>query len=131
MCRSAAIPDRANRRASPARTKAAAIVAAAVKAGPAEIVPVAIIPVITRDGVNIPGASVATRHTQRRSFLRIERDAVAQRLLVAGEETVATPVRRWPFMNGRSRRGDRQQRQDNSNCQTDEARHKRSIDSPL
>jgi hypothetical protein len=88
---------------------------AAVKAGPAEIVPVPIISIITRDRVNIPRASVAARETSHRIFLGIEWKAVAQRLMIARQETVAMPGWRRPLMNRRSQRGDREQRQDNSN----------------
>src|ERR1700731_2260433 len=112
---SAASPDRSDRCPRPARTKAAAIVAAAVKAGPAEIVPVAIIPVITRDRVNIPRAPVASRQTPHRIFLGVKWKAVAQRLMVAGQEAVAMPAWRRRLTNWRSRSDDRQQRQNSSN----------------
>ncbi|MEH2627555.1 hypothetical protein V1292_005610 [Bradyrhizobium sp. AZCC 1719] len=123
---SAAIPDRPDRRARPARAEAAAIVATAVKAGPAEIVPIAIVPVITRDRIDIPRAPVGTRHARNRIFPSVSWKAVVRRLLIARQEAVAMPAWRRPFKRWRSRRDDGQKRQDDSD--RNEAQHKHTID---
>ena len=110
--------------------RTAAIVATAVEARPAEIVPVAIVPVIAWDWIDIPGALVAARHARSRSFPGVGWKAVIRWLLIARQEAVSVPAWRRPFMNRRSRRDDRQQRQHDSNQWNHEARHRRSIDRP-
>src|SRR5664279_3517486 len=131
MVPSAAIPDRPDRRPRPARAEAAAIVATTVKARPAEIVPVAIVSVITRGWIDIPGAPDTARHAQNRILLGVSRKAVIRGLVIARQEAIAMPAWRRPVMSRRSRRDDRQQRQDDSNRQKYEARHKHTIDGGL
>jgi hypothetical protein len=131
MARSAAIPDRPDRRPRPAWAEAAAIVAAAVKAGPAEIVPVAVVPVILWDWIDIPMALVAARHARSRSSLSVRRNGVIRWLTIAGQEAVSVPAGRRPFMNGLSRCDGWQQRQDDGNQWKHEARHHRTIDGLL
>jgi len=94
-------------------------------------VPFAIVPVITWDWIDIPRALVAARHARSRSFLGVSWKAVIRWLLIARHEAVSVPAWRRPFMNRRSRRDDRQQRQDDSNQWKHEARHQRSIDGRL
>src|SRR5207248_656620 len=106
---SAAIPDRADRGARPARTEAAAIVAGAGKAGPAEIVPVAVVTVIGRHRVDIPGTPVVARVAPQSILLHEERLAVAERLPIAWQEAIAVPAWRRLLVGGRSRRGHREQ----------------------
>src|SRR5579871_4753910 len=79
----AAIPDRPDRRLGPARPKAAAIVAAAVKAGPAEIMHVAVIAVILRHRIDVPVSPLAPGEATHHVLLRVERQTVARRLLIA------------------------------------------------
>src|ERR1700681_5005025 len=108
IAKSAAIPDRPDRRPRPARAKAAAVVATTVKARPAEIVPVAIVPVITWDWIDIPRAPVAARQARNRSFLGVSWKAVIRWLIIARQEAVAVPTWRRLFMSRRSQRADRQ-----------------------
>lgn len=93
--------------------------------------PVAIVPVITWDWIDIPRAAVAVRQAQSRSFPGVSWKAVIRWLMIARQEAVSVPAWRRPFMNRRSRRDDRQQRQDDSNRQKHEARHQRTIDGRL
>src|SRR3954468_2661163 len=114
LSRSPAIPHRTNRRPRPARAKTAAIVAAAAEAGPAEIAPLTVPAVILRNWIDVPMASVARRHPPHRFLLLIERNAVAQRLAIAGQEAIAMPGLLGTLLDRSSRRDSRQQRQDNS-----------------
>src|SRR6185436_6910056 len=109
MARSAAIPDRPDRRPRPARAEGAAIVATAIKAGPAKIVPVAIVPVILRDRIDIPVTPVLARHARNRSPLGVSWKGIIRWLLIARQKAVAVPAWRRPFLSRGSRRDNRQQ----------------------
>ena len=83
------------------------------------------------DWIDIPRAAVAVRQAQSGSFPGVSWKAVIRWLMIARQEAVSVPAWRRPFMNRRSRRDDRQQRQDDSNRQKHEARHQRTIDGRL
>src|SRR5262249_30263469 len=126
--RSAAIPDRPDRRPRPAGTEAAAIVAAVVDARPAEIAPLAVVvAVIAGDRVDVPGTLAGARHAPGRVLLGPKRLAVARRLHIARQEAVAMPARCGLLVGGSSRRGAGCERQNDSNRQTQKARHGSTI----
>src|ERR1700744_4446909 len=77
-----ALPGRPDRRPSPARAEAAAIVAAADKSGPAEIVQLAVIAVIL---------GCVVRLACDGSLPAVDGDGIVRRLMIAGQEAVAVP----------------------------------------
>src|SRR5262249_7029297 len=113
-----AIPHQPDRRIGPARTKAAAIIAPAEKPGTAEIVPVAIVPVLRR----------IVRRAGDGALRTIDRNMLVRRLVIAGQEAIAMPVRDVPLMGGRGERDGCQQRQQNCAREGQDARHRINID---
>src|SRR5262245_37695356 len=98
-----AVPHQSDRRVCPARTKAAAIVASAQKPGVAEIVPVAVVPVLRR----------IVRRTGDGALRTIDGNMLVRRLVIAGQEAIAMPVRDMPLVSGGGDRNSWQQRQQN------------------
>src|ERR1700744_6234676 len=128
---SAAIPDRSDRRARPARAEGAAIVMAAVEAGLTEIILLAVVAVISGRRVDVPGTAVLARQTAARVFLLVERNAVAERLVIARQEAVAVPDRLRSLCGRLCRQcRERQQRDDDDDGGRRKARHSVTVGKP-
>src|SRR5580692_4196030 len=98
-----AIPDRPDGRPSPARAETAAVVASTEISRIAEIVLPAVIPVSWRILRCVADCSLRT----------INRNIVARRLMIAGQEAVAMPMMDAPLVSRRGERNGRQERQQN------------------
>src|SRR5262249_50637147 len=114
----AALPRRPDWRPAPARPKAAAIVAAAVKSGPAEIVQLAVIAEILRRIVRLTGDG---------ALPAVDRNGVVRRLVIAGQEAVAMPVRGVPLLRRRARGHGGQEREQDDDRDGWDARHAQCV----
>ena len=87
-----AIPRRPDRRPAPAWAETAAIVAAAVEARAAEIISLAVVAVIV--------GRVEVRFARDCALRAKHRTRVVRRLMIAGQEAIAMPMRDMPLWSG-------------------------------